>query len=95
VITSSSYFISASGIGYLYFYYPGTASISKIKDPNGFIIHDINSLAYSAFTYSMSNNPISITQLNNGGVVSAIPYSVYRTKLVSNYSGGGNFEFIF
>jgi hypothetical protein len=46
VITSSSYFISASGIGYLYFYYPGTASISKIKDPNGFIIHDINSLAY-------------------------------------------------
>jgi hypothetical protein len=38
----------------------------------------------------MSNNPISITQLNNGGVVSAIPYSVYRTKLVSNYSGGGN-----
>ena len=95
VISSNSYFIAASGSGYLYFYYPGTASISKIKDPNGLLIHDIDSLTYSAFTYSRVDNPISITQLNNGGVISAIPYSVYRTKLVSNYSGGGSFEFIF
>lgn len=95
VVASSSYLISASGSGYLYFYYPGTASLSKVKDPNGLIIHDIDSLTYSAFTYSRTDNPISITQLNSGGTIPSIPYSVYRTKLVSNYSGGGNFEFIF
>ncbi len=93
VTASQSYFISATGLGYLYFYYPGnTASVKKIKDPNGLIIHDVNSLQFSAFTYSST---ISISQVNNGGPITPIPYILYRTLATCSYTGSGQFEFIF
>jgi hypothetical protein len=84
---SQSFFIESNGSGYLYFAHPisyGTMSI--IKDPNGFIIHDINSFTYSAFTFSNSVIP----SLGYYGT-----YRIYRTVATCSYTGGEDFEFIF
>jgi len=85
--SSQSFFIESNGSGYLYFAHPisyGTMSI--IKDPNGFIIHDINSFTYSAFTFSNSVIP----SLGYYGT-----YRIYRTVATCSYTGGEDFEFIF
>jgi hypothetical protein len=90
----SSQSISASyvGGGYLYFVVPlSYPLLSKIKDPNGFIIHDSGSLSYSAFTYSGSVTP-------TGGNDLATPtpqWRIYKTLGTCSYAGSGNFEFIF
>lgn len=88
--TSQSIVIGNTGSGYLYFMYPFTyGPLSQIKDPNGFIIHDINSLTYSAFTYSTSIITPTSPYNYYGG------YMVYRTVATCSYTGTGNFEFIF
>jgi hypothetical protein len=82
---SQSVKMSAVGGGFLYFAYPFSyPEISKIKDPNGFIIHDFSSLTYSAFTYSASGLSSFYTT-----------YRVYRTSATCSYTGTGEFEFIF
>jgi hypothetical protein len=86
---SQSFYIESSGSGYLYFTHPfsyGTVSI--IKDPNGFIIHDIDSFSYSSFTFSNSITPGS-------GLDYYDSYRIYRTIATCSYTGGGDFEFIF
>jgi len=81
--------ITTSGAGMLYFIYPsqngigGNPSLSalkKIKDPNGFVIHNSDAATASAFTYS--------TNVANG-------YHIYRTICQCSYSGSEIFEFIF
>ncbi len=86
---SNSLSVSVNGSGFLYVLYPFSyPELSMIKDPNGFIIHDINSLTYSAFTYSSS-------------VTAGPPYTyystyrIYRTSASCSYTGGGDFELIF
>lgn len=86
---SQSVSIDVDGTGYLYFAYPQSyGNIQYIKDPNGFIIHDIYNLTYSAFTYS---NPITLqppfTYYGN--------YTLYRTNLTCSYMGIGEFELVF
>jgi hypothetical protein len=90
--TSQSVSVPYVGSGYVYFVYPHSYPLlSKIKDPNGFIIHDSNNLTYSAFTYSGSVTP-------TGGNNLAIPtpqWRVYKTIGTCSYTGSGEFEFIF
>ena len=87
---SQSIYLDNTGSGYLYFMYPYTyGPISQIKDPNGFIIHDINSLTFSAFTYSTGTITPTSPYNYYGG------FRVYRTIATCSYTGGGEFEFIF
>lgn len=92
---SQSVLISATGIGYLYFCVPtnsswgGLSSLSMVKDPNGYIIHDQSSYTFSALTYS-------------SGVVSTFSpfsyygtYRIYRTNSLCAYYGSGKFELTF
>ena len=96
---SGSVSMQNTGGGYLYFMYPSsydngsaTPSITKIKDPNGFIIHDSTSLTYSAFTYSgaIVMATASYYPINYYGT-----YRIFRTVATCSYNGGGSFEFIF
>ena len=88
---SQSTFLSYNGSGYVYFVVPTIYPVlSKIKDPNGFIIHDSTLPALTAFTYS--------TYSPSGGnnLPTPVPsYRVYRTIGTCSYTGSGNFEFIF
>lgn len=88
---SNSLYKNVKGLGFFYFGYPSNyntiyGTLSMIKDPNGFIIHDIKSLTYSAFTYSYNVSSSGTTYTN---------YTIFRTKLPCSYYGDGNFEFIF
>ena len=89
---SQSIIFSTTGFGYIYFMTPySTPLISKIKDPNGFIIHDSSNSGSSAFTYSTNITP-------QGAINMATPtpgYRIYRTIATCSYDGIGNFEFIF
>ena len=90
---SQSVFIGATGPGYLYFLIPSTPTynygiLSKIKDSNGFIVHDSSSLTFSAFTYSLST--LTSAPYNYYG-----NYKMYRTIASCSYYGSGNFELIF
>ena len=96
---SGSVSMQNTGGGYLYFMYPSsydngsaTPSITKIKDPNGFIIHDSTSLTYSAFTYSgaIVMATASYYPINYYGT-----YRIFRTIATCSYNAGGSFEFIF
>jgi hypothetical protein len=91
---SQSIKMKASGTGYLYFAYPYPhGPIIKIKDPNGFIIHDISSFSASLYT----NFTYSTTQVTPGSPYTGIyaNYRMYRTNLSCSYNGDGEFEFIF
>jgi len=88
---SQSFSFKYNGSGYLYFVVPDIYPLlSKIKDPNGFIIHDSTLPRVSAFTYST----YSPTGGNN---LPTVPpsYRIYRTIGTCSYIGSGNFEFIF
>jgi hypothetical protein len=86
---SNSIFMTATGSGYLYFAHPSTytTDVMKIKDPNGFIIHDSSSPTYSAFgnTYSLILSPAPFSGF----------WKLWRTTLECSYDGSGQFEFIF
>jgi hypothetical protein len=88
---SQSFSFNYNGSGYLYFVVPNIYPLlSKIKDPNGFIIHDSTFPTISTFTYST----YSPTGGNN---LPTVPpsYRIYRTIGTCSYIGSGNFEFIF
>ena len=87
---SQSVSVPYVGSGYVYFVYPHSYPLlSKIKDPNGFIIHDSSNLTYSAFTYSGSVTP-------TGGInLASSQWRIYKTLGTCSYTGGGEFEFIF
>ena len=96
--TGSSYTLPFNGDGYLYFIYHNntwSSSLQQIKDPNDFIIHNIQSPLYSGFTSSLVNYPLS------GGPGYPTQFVIWRTKYQCSYpgpSGGnvsGNFKFIF
>jgi hypothetical protein len=78
------------GSGYVYFVVPFSYPIlSKIKDPNGFIIHDSGSFSYSAFTYS---GPGSITPTGGNNLATPTPqWRVYKTIGTCSYTGSGEF----
>jgi len=88
---SQSVSLSYNGSGYVYFVVPNIYPLlSKIKDPNGFIVHDTTLPTSTAFTYS-TYSPSGGTNLP-----SPVPsYRVYRTIGTCSYTGSGNFEFIF
>jgi len=72
---------------YLYFCYPYSyGDISKIKDPNGFIIHDSSDLHNSCFTYS--NTQISTS--NYYGT-----YRIYKTINRVTNDNSEKFKFYF
>ena len=89
---SQSILVPYNGSGHIYFLVPFVYPLlSRIKDANGFIIHDSSLLNISAFTFSGSVTP-------NGGIDIATPtpaWRIYRTIGTCSYSGSGNFEFIF
>jgi hypothetical protein len=88
--SSQSISVPYVGGGYVYFVVPFSYPLlSKIKDPNGFIIHDSGSFSYSAFTYSGSITP-------TGGIdLASSQWRVYKTIGTCSYTGSGEFEFIF
>jgi hypothetical protein len=90
---SQSVKLKANGTGYLFFAYPFSyGAIKTIKDPNGFIIHDVTTSTaslYTNFTYSTT----TITPASPYAYYST--YRLYRTKLTCGYDGDGEFEFIF
>lgn len=90
---SQSIKMIANGTGYLHFAYPlSYGNLQMIKDPNGFIIHDISSFSASLYTnFTFSTTSISPT----GGFAYYSTYKMYRTKLTCSYNGDGEFEFIF
>lgn len=86
---SQSVFMDVDGTGYLYFAFPQSyGNLQYIKDPNGFLIHDIYNFTYSAFTYSsaITLQP-QFTYYGN--------YILYRTNLTCSYNGVGQFELVF
>jgi hypothetical protein len=84
-----SVLISTNGEGYLYIVYPFEYGLAKkIKDPNGFIIHDNDMVNLSAFTFSSAISPsIPLGYYGN--------YIIYQSKLPCSYIGLGKFEIIF
>jgi hypothetical protein len=101
---SNSYSLPFNGEGYLYFIHHkdsnwsgnGVSSLQEIKDPNEFIIHNVMSPVYSAFTSSLVQHPTI-----PGVAGYPTDFIVWRTKYQCSYpgpSGGsvsGNFKFIF
>ena len=95
---SQSFQMSITGGGYLYFAYPASYGyLNYIKDPNGFILHDINSLTYSSFTFSVNTftpnvmvSSAPIVPYNYYG-----PYIVYRTVATCSNALFAPFELIF
>jgi hypothetical protein len=78
--------LSYDGKGYLHFMYDTTfAPLKMIKDPNGFIIFDVDYPQYSAFTQSTG----AITDYSSNG-----SFIKWRTKEICSYPGG-DFKFIF
>lgn len=92
--------INYSGQGYLYFIVPwqyttSGATLSKIKDPNGFVIHDSSYPSSSTFTYSSTAIEPSYSGVGYSGYNRIGSYRVYVTSGTCSYSGLGSFEFIF
>ena len=84
--TVSSLSISSGGSGYFYFIFPNNFTDPvMIKDPNGYIIYDVNN--------SSLNNFITVnfthTDYNNSS------YRIWRTDYLTSWTGTGEFEFIF
>ncbi len=92
---SQSMSFNINGSGYVYFMIPTSVFplLTKIKDPNGFILHDSTILSTSAFTYSSGFQPSAVGAIN---MPTPMPlYRIYRTIATCSYTGSGNFEFIF
>ena len=91
---SQSYSVFYNGSGYLYFIYPASfaTNVSRIKDPNGYIIYDTLSNNVSSFTSSPTTIIPTGTVIDY--VTSSIGYRVIRTVATCSYPGGF-FEFIF
>ena len=88
-VTQSYYNIEYDGEGYMYIVYPQNFNddFSEIKDPNGFIVHDDDSIELSSFTFSSS----PITRTTPFG----LQYKVWRTILPTSWDGPSVFKFKF
>jgi len=85
--------MNVNGTGYLYFTYPYSyGDLTMIKDPNGFIIHDVTNPTASLYT-GFTHSPSIPTNLITGATYGT--YKMYRTLLNCSYTGDGEFEFIF
>jgi hypothetical protein len=87
--TSSSYSISSGGSGFFYIIFPnsfgsGLGEPQIIKDPNGYIIYDINNPVLS----NIVKSSLLHTDYNT-------TYKVWRTNYLTSWTGTGEFEFIF
>lgn len=86
---SNSISFGVTGSGYFYLAYPSSfaTNLKRVKDPNGFIIHDSSFYSSSAFgnTFSTIASPSPYT----------LTYRLWRIKLPTNYTGPGEFEFTF
>jgi hypothetical protein len=82
--------ISSSGTGFFYFVFPNNFPTEpiQIKDPNGYIIYDVNNPSLSNFITTGSLSSISHPDY---GIV----YRIWRTNYLTNWVGSGEFEFIF
>jgi hypothetical protein len=89
--TQSYYEADYDGSGFLYFAYPQNFgpgdNLNEIKDPNGYIIHDENSISLSSFTHSIVNRPTTLPY--------SINYKLWRTKLPTTWDGPSTFKFKF
>lgn len=87
--SASSIMMSATGSGYFYFAHPAlyTTDVQMIKDPNGFVIHDVANPTASAFGNTYSN-------ILSPGPYSGL-YKLWRITYPTEYTGTGQFEFIF
>ena len=84
--TASSLSISSGGSGYFYFIFPNNfTNPVMIKDPNGYIIYDVNNPLLSNFIIQPN-----ITHPDYG-----FPYRIWRTNYLTSWIGTGEFEFIF
>ncbi len=92
IVSGQSVMANYVGSGYIYFLVPAAYGLlSKIKDHNGFVVHDSNYLSLSAFTYSSGTVAPAFTYNPHIG-----NYRVYRTIGTCSLSGiSNNFEFIF
>lgn len=87
---SNSVSFKSTGDGYFYFCFPTayfSSSISKILDPNGFILYNGN-ISSSNFTYSVGS-------IANNNYSPSANYTVWRTIGTCSYSQSGEFEFKF
>jgi hypothetical protein len=77
--------------GYLYFAYPNyfATDLTEIRDPNGYIIHDVTSLDLSSFEI---DNWVRDTTFGSPYQQS---YTVYKTKLPTTLDGPSTFKFKF
>ena len=81
--------MNVNGTGYLYFTYPYSyGDLTMIKDPNGFIIHDVTNPTASLYTGFTHSSPTP-------GPIGYGTYKMYRTLITCSYTGDGEFEFIF
>lgn len=82
-----------NGSGYLYFIYSAVyPNLTQIKDPNGFVIHDVDYFTASTFTHSSIGITPDITGLIPGAQGA---FKVYRTIATCSYNGLSQFEFTF
>lgn len=86
--SGSSLLISSGGSGYFYFIFPNIFSSAPqiIKDPNGYIIYDVNNPSL--------NNIIQDPNILHTDYTNA-SYIIWRTNYLTNWTGTGEFEFIF
>jgi hypothetical protein len=92
--SSASISLDYRGSGYLYFIHQSNfpTPISRIYDSNGFIIHDMDSPAYSSFA-SASNSGFLVSGTTPNGV--STQWKVWRTDLTCSYDGNNKFTFRF
>lgn len=84
--TASSLSISSGGSGYFYFIFPNNfTNPVMIKDPNGYIIYDVDNPSLSNFIIEPN---ITHPDYNS-------PYRIWRTNYLTSWVGTGEFEFIF
>jgi len=94
---SQSFYLAVAGSGYLYFAYPQSYGyLNYIKDPNGFVLHDVNSTLYSAFTYSVTaSTSVMLSSTPTAPYTYYGTYIVYRTIATCSNSMAAPFELIF
>ncbi len=92
--TGDTVTVNVTGSGYIYFLVPAAYGfLSKIKDHNGFVVHDSSYLSLSSFTFSPGTIAPNLGSVYNQYIGN---YRVYRTSTTCSLTGfSNNFEFIF
>ena len=93
---SASINLNYSGTGYFYFIHQSSVfqtPISKIYDPNGFVIHDSNSLQFSFLSVASRANGLARTGRTTNGLLTQ--WKVWTSGLTCSYVGENNFTIKF